>query len=152
MDAAGGAGAVPGILVDMEQGPAAQHDPARPASTRARITAAVRDDAGGRGTAPPVPAPGAADEPPPRLPAEEGLEPVRRLVLRAKGRPLGEARVVLELHVDDTGTRVVMTEEPVSGPGRWLHNPASEALLVKRNTESLSRLAAISERRTRPGD
>ena len=80
------------------------------------------------------------------------MEPARRLVLRAKGRPLGEARVVLELHADDTGTRVVMTEEPVSGPGRWLHNPASEALLVKRNTESLSRLAAISERRTRPGD
>ncbi|MUN64144.1 protein kinase [Kocuria sediminis] len=43
-----------------------------PASARDRLAAAVRDDARG-------PGPHRTEEPPPRLPPEEGLEPVRRL-------------------------------------------------------------------------
>jgi len=82
----------------------------------------------------------------------EQSAPGQRLVLLAKGRPLGSARVEVVLHPADGGTRVVFTETPVSGPGSWLHNPVSEAVLVKRNVEALSRLAAIAERRTTPQD
>ena len=45
---------------------------------------------------------------------------------------------------------MTMHEAPVSGPGKWLHNPAAEAVLVRRNRESLVRLATLAERPTRP--
>lgn len=80
----------------------------------------------------------------------EESEPSRRLVLLARGRPLGEARVVVELEPDGDSTQVTMHETPVAGPGKWLHNPASEAVLVRRNVESLARLAALVERHTQP--
>ena len=73
----------------------------------------------------------------------EEVEPDRRLVLLARGRPFGEARIVIELEADGDGTRVTMDETPVKGPGQWLHNPLTEALLVRRNTESLARLTAV---------
>jgi hypothetical protein len=82
----------------------------------------------------------------------EDMEPDRRLVLLARGRPLGEARIVIELDDDGDGTRVTMHETPVAGPGQWLHNPLSEALLVRRNTETLARLTAMVERRTAPAE
>ncbi len=80
----------------------------------------------------------------------EAMEPDRKLVLTARGRPFGEARVVIELADEGAGCLVRMHETPVAGPGRWLHNPVSEAVLVRRNQESLARLAAIAERRTAP--
>lgn len=80
----------------------------------------------------------------------ESSDPGRRLVLLAKGGPLGEARVDMYLVPDGDGTRVTMVEEPVSGPGKWLHSPVSEALLHRRNAESLVRLAALVERPTAP--
>lgn len=43
-----------------------------------------------------------------------------------------------------------MSETPIAGPGKSLHNPATEALLTRRNIESLARLAALTERRTTP--
>lgn len=79
-------------------------------------------------------------------------EPSRRLVLTARGRPLGQARIEMTLHPVGSGTRVVMTETPISGPGKWLHNRLLEALLVRRNREALARLAAMAERRTSPPD
>ena len=45
-----------------------------------------------------------------------------------------------------------MRETPTAGPGRWLHNPITEALLTRRNTEALARLAAVAEQRTTPTD
>ena len=81
------------------------------------------------------------------------VESDRRLVLTAQAWPFGAARVVLELAAEGEGaTQVSMTETPTSGPGKWLHNPASEAILVRRNVESLARLAALAERRTYPVD
>jgi len=76
----------------------------------------------------------------------------QRLELTARGRPFGEARVVIELTPDGAGTRVELAETPIAGPGKWLNNPATESLLARRNTESLARLAAIAERRTEPRD
>ncbi len=80
----------------------------------------------------------------------EASEPGRRLVLTARGRPLGEARVVIELEPDGADTVVSIHEEPIAGPGKWLHNPATEALLTRRNVETLARLAALAERHTEP--
>lgn len=78
------------------------------------------------------------------------VEADRCLELTVKGRPFGEAKVVMTLTAEDDGTRVSMYEEPIRGPGKWLHNPASEALLIRRNVEALARLSAIAERHTSP--
>ncbi len=80
----------------------------------------------------------------------EECEAPSRLVLIARGRPFGEARVGLRLSASGNGTRVTMVETPVSGPGKWLHNPLAEAVLRRRNQESLDRLAVLAVRPTRP--
>jgi uncharacterized protein YndB with AHSA1/START domain len=80
----------------------------------------------------------------------ERCEPPHRLVLLARGRPWGEARVDLTMTAEDGGTLVRLEEEPVSGVGLLAHNPLSEALLKARNVETLARLAAMAERRTQP--
>jgi uncharacterized protein YndB with AHSA1/START domain len=74
-------------------------------------------------------------------------EPPRRLVLQARAWPVGEARVEVTIEADGDGSMVVMSEAPTDGPGRWLHNPVQEALLRRRNVESLERLADIAEKR-----
>jgi uncharacterized protein YndB with AHSA1/START domain len=79
-------------------------------------------------------------------------EPDRKLAMIARGGPLGTADISIELEDDGAGCRVTMHETPSSGPGRWLHGRASEALLVRRNTEALARLAAVAERRSSPAD
>jgi uncharacterized protein YndB with AHSA1/START domain len=80
----------------------------------------------------------------------EQVSPGERLVLIARGRPFGEARVEVIVAPEDGGTRVTLNETPIKGPGAWLHNPVSEAVLQRRNVESLARLAAIAENRARP--
>lgn len=82
----------------------------------------------------------------------EESEPNTRLVLIARGRPIGQARVVIELHDDNHGCLVTMHETPIAGPGKWLHNPAFDAALTRRNIESLDRLAALAERRSQPSE
>ncbi len=79
--------------------------------------------------------------------------PATTLTLIARGRPFGEARVRIELADGGAdGCTITMHETPVSGPGKWLHNPATEALLIRRNVEALDRLAALVEARTAPQD
>jgi uncharacterized protein YndB with AHSA1/START domain len=84
--------------------------------------------------------------------AVESSQPGKRLVLTAKGWPLGEARVQIDLDLDGDDTHVTMIETPVKGPGKWLHNPATEALLHRRNVESLARLTALVQRPDRPAE
>jgi hypothetical protein len=87
------------------------------------------------------------------IPDESEVEkviPGELLVLIVKGRPLGSARVVIDLQPAGGGTDVTMTEDPLSGPGKWVHNRVTDALLAARNTESLHRLAALAEHRTQP--
>ncbi len=72
-------------------------------------------------------------------------KPGERLVLQARGWPLGEARVELDLAADGDGCRVTMTETPTHGPGQWLHNPLQDKALDARNRESLARLADMVE-------
>ena len=74
-------------------------------------------------------------------------EPGRRLLLQARGWPMGEATVELVLHDDGAITRVEMYEEPTSGPGAWLHNPMVDKVGEWRLVEALDRLKALVERR-----
>lgn len=74
-------------------------------------------------------------------------EPVRRLELRARAWPAGEATVVLELEPEDGGTLVRIHEDVTSGPGRLVPPPLRHLQLGWRNTETLRRLALVAERR-----
>jgi uncharacterized protein YndB with AHSA1/START domain len=80
----------------------------------------------------------------------EEVSPPDLLVMTARGRPFGQARIEVTLTSADGGTLARLSEAPVSGPGRWIHNPLNERLLIRRNIESLARLAAIAEQRTQP--
>jgi hypothetical protein len=73
----------------------------------------------------------------------EAIEVPRKVVLRARARPTGVARVTVELEPAGAGTEVVLTEEPVSGVAKRLHNPLQDALIHLRNKRSLDRLADL---------
>ncbi|MDP9094266.1 MAG: SRPBCC family protein [Actinomycetota bacterium] len=72
------------------------------------------------------------------------------LVLQARAWPVGEARVSLTLSGDGEGCEVRMREWPTHGVARYLHSPVQDAILAKRNLESLDRLASIAEHRPAP--
>jgi uncharacterized protein YndB with AHSA1/START domain len=73
----------------------------------------------------------------------------KRLVLRARAWPFGEAHVAIELHSEDGGeaTEIVLEETAVSGPGALVPDAAERLLLGWRNVEALRRLAMIIEGR-----
>jgi uncharacterized protein YndB with AHSA1/START domain len=69
------------------------------------------------------------------------VEPNRRLKLRVRARPAGQAEVTLTLHpTDGMRTRVDMEEHPVRGFAKLIHNPLLDASLKGRNAEALRRL------------
>lgn len=69
------------------------------------------------------------------------------LTVLAKGWPLGEARVRIEVRTSGAGCLVRLQEEPTAGPARWLPRGLREPMLRLRNRESLRRLAFLSEGR-----
>ncbi|GAA2541710.1 SRPBCC family protein [Pseudonocardia hydrocarbonoxydans] len=71
------------------------------------------------------------------------VEPDRRLVLRARGWPTGEARVAIELVAVAGGTRVRLSEEATSGPGALVPGVVQSLVLAPRNREALARLDAV---------
>jgi len=77
----------------------------------------------------------------------EVCEQGRRLVLRARAWPGGEAEVDIALSREESGTRITMAEEAVSGPGALIPSPVMDPLMKWRNTESLRRLALVVENR-----
>jgi uncharacterized protein YndB with AHSA1/START domain len=81
----------------------------------------------------------------------ESLEcvPERMLRLRARGWPVGEAEVTIDLVPKDEGTLVELRERAVAGPARFLPRPAQDVVLSPRNTETLRRLAYLAEGRSR---
>jgi uncharacterized protein YndB with AHSA1/START domain len=82
----------------------------------------------------------------------EDCQPLERLVLLAKGRPFGKARITLRLFdTDDGGCRIEMAEVPVGAPMGWAPKRLALAAAFPRNRECTWRLAAIAERRT-PND
>ena len=85
----------------------------------------------------------------------EAVEPQRRMQLRAKGWPLGEADVLIELEPTDDGsgpgtggeTVVRIHEDAASGPARLVPGVVRSPLMKWRNSESLRRLAFLAEGR-----
>ena len=71
----------------------------------------------------------------------------RFLCLRAKGRPLGIAVVILELVPADGGTTVRMSEWPDGPLAIVALNPVVDVLTRVRNAESLKRLERLVMRR-----
>jgi carbon monoxide dehydrogenase subunit G len=69
----------------------------------------------------------------------------RRLLMQARGWPMGEATVELTLHAAGGHTLVEMFEEPTVGPGAWLNNPLVDAVGKKRLEETLERLRRLVE-------
>jgi uncharacterized protein YndB with AHSA1/START domain len=74
-----------------------------------------------------------------------GSDPPRKLVLEARARPLGRARIELTVISDGEQCSVSMTEVPVSPWYVRVAAPLLEPLIAVRNAESLRRL----ERRAR---
>lgn len=74
-------------------------------------------------------------------------EPPRLLRMRAKGRPLGTARITMEMTPQDGGTRVRMTETPDGLTAILALNPLVHLLTKARNAESLMRLEELALRR-----
>lgn len=75
----------------------------------------------------------------------EAVDPPHHLVLKAKARPLGTARVALELRRRRRGTEVTMTEGPGDRLTTILFNPLTRRLVRHRNHWSLERLKELAE-------
>lgn len=80
----------------------------------------------------------------------EEIEPPRRIKLRAKARPLGTARVTLELEPERGGTHVTMIEDPADALTAFVFNPLTHLAVRGRNVESLNRLRELAEGKIDP--
>jgi short-subunit dehydrogenase/uncharacterized protein YndB with AHSA1/START domain len=81
--------------------------------------------------------------------SNEAEEP-HRLVLTARGWPMGEARVEIEIVPDGPGSCTVsIAEDATKGPGTLVPMPVRQLGILPRNREALRRLAYIAEGRHR---
>ena len=78
--------------------------------------------------------------------------PNRRLVLQARGWPLGEARVDIRIEPVAGGCEVTIFEDATHGVGKLVPAPVRQLLMGGRNTETLQRLAFLAERNPAPVD
>lgn len=74
-------------------------------------------------------------------------DPGSRLVVQARGWPMGEARVDIRLTAQGARTLVTIEEDVSHGPGRFVPRPARAPMLHWRNTEALRRLSYLVENR-----
>lgn len=74
-------------------------------------------------------------------------DPPNRMVLLARGWPIGEASVHITVERTDDGCVVRMVEEVVSGPARHVPSFVEERAIGWRNSETLRRLAWLAEGR-----
>lgn len=81
----------------------------------------------------------------------ETCVPLEELVLLAKTRPAGAARVTLRLCDIPEGCRIEMDEVGVAVPMSWIPHPVQAMAFWPRNYESLWRLGALAEQR-KPGE
>lgn len=78
----------------------------------------------------------------------QDCQPMEQIVLLAKGRPFGKARITLRLFdIDGGGCRIEMSEVPVGAPMGWVPDRLALAAAIPRNRECTWRLAALAERR-----
>ena len=79
-------------------------------------------------------------------------DPPRMMAMQAKGWPIGEARVTIEVKPRGDGCVVRITERAVKGPGTLIPTPIADAMLHVRNVETLRRLAFIAEGKSDNGE
>jgi len=72
-------------------------------------------------------------------------DPPRKLVLHARARPVGTARVSMRLEAAGDGTWVTMEETAGDPLSRLAINPLTDWVVHLRNREALRRLARIAE-------
>jgi hypothetical protein len=80
----------------------------------------------------------------------ESCTPQEELVLLARGRPFGAARITLRLFDTENGSRIEMAEVPVGGPLNWIPRRLALAAAYPRNRECTRRMVALAERREEP--
>lgn len=73
--------------------------------------------------------------------------PGSRLLLRARGWPVGAAHVEITVEAAGEDTEITIREQAVAGPGALVPRLVQDPLLKWRNVEALRRLAYIVERR-----
>ena len=73
-------------------------------------------------------------------------DPPRHIVLEARGRPLGIARIELTLEPEGSATKVRMVEEVVRPLHARSMNPALNPLIHSRNVETLRRLEELARK------
>ena len=69
----------------------------------------------------------------------------RHVMLKARGWPIGEAHVSIDVHDRPNGCLVRMTEDVVAGPARLVPTTLSDLAIRYRNSETLRRLAYLAE-------
>jgi hypothetical protein len=77
----------------------------------------------------------------------EEFIPSRMMVMRARGWPIGEARVTIDVKTRGDGCVVRIQEEAIAGPGRVIPQQLLDIPLHWRNNETLHRLAYLAEGR-----
>lgn len=77
--------------------------------------------------------------------SSEEWDPPRRMVLKARGWPIGEARVTIDVKPHGDGSLVRIQEEAVSGPAKLVPQSVADIMLRWRNAETLQRLAYLAE-------
>ncbi len=76
--------------------------------------------------------------------------PERRLVLRARGWPLGEARIDIRVDPDGEDCVVTIFEDATHGVARLIPGTVRQLVVGGRNVETLRRLALLAERHVTP--
>lgn len=74
-------------------------------------------------------------------------DPPRRAVLKARGWPMGSAKVVLDVEPTPAGCRMTLREDAIEGPGTLIPKAARDAMIHLRNVETLRRLSYLAEGR-----
>jgi uncharacterized protein YndB with AHSA1/START domain len=75
------------------------------------------------------------------------IQPGQRLVLEARGWPVGKARVDITVKADGDGSLVSIDEDVTDGPAKFVPEPIRVAGIDIRNRETLRRLAYLAEGR-----
>ncbi|MFD7024433.1 SRPBCC family protein [Promicromonospora sukumoe] len=80
-------------------------------------------------------------------------DPERSIELQARGWPMGEARVLIEVRpaTSGDGCSIRVTEDADKGPGTLVPRSVRSAVIGPRNVETLRRLVFNAERRA-PGE
>ena len=71
-------------------------------------------------------------------------DPPHRIVLEARGRPLGIAQIEIMLEPEGSGTKVTMVEHAVRPTAARVMNRALDPLIHSRNVETLRRLEEVT--------